>query len=59
MLIPNNKQRSKMFDYAGANRFVYNWTIAEQKANYENGGRFISDGDLRKKLTQLKKTGLF
>ena len=56
MLIPNNKQRSKMFDYAGANRFVYNWTIAEQKANYENGGRFISDGDLRKKLTQLKKT---
>lgn len=56
MLIPNNKQRSKMFDYAGANRFVYNWTISEQKANYENGGRFISDGDLRKQLTQLKKT---
>ena len=56
MLIPNNKQRSKMFDYASANRFVYNWTISEQKANYENGGRFISDSDLRKKLTQLKKT---
>ena len=56
MLIPNKKQRSKMFEYASANRFVYNWTISEQKRNYENGGSFISDGDLRKKLTQLKKT---
>lgn len=56
MLIPNNKQRSKMFEYAGANRFIYNWTLATQKINYENGGKFISDGDLRRQLTQLKKT---
>ena len=45
-----------MFEYAGANRFIYNWTLATQKINYENGGKFISDGDLRRQLTQLKKT---
>lgn len=56
MLIPNNKQKSRMFQYANANRYIYNWTLEQQKSNYENGGRFISDGDLRKKLTQLKKT---
>lgn len=56
MLVPNNKQKSKMFQYANANRHIYNWTLEQQKLNHENGGKFISDGDLRKKLTQLKKT---
>lgn len=45
-----------MFEYAGANRFIYNWTLATQKTNYKKGGKFISDGELRKQLTQLKKT---
>lgn len=45
-----------MFLYASANRFVYNWTISEQRIGYEEGRGFISDGDLRKQLTQLKKT---
>ncbi len=45
-----------MFQYANANRYIYNWTLEQQKLNYDNGGKFISDGDLRKKLTQLKKT---
>ena len=56
MLIPSNKQRGKMFQYANANRYIYNWTLEQQKLNYDNGGKFISDGDLRKKLTKLKKT---
>ena len=56
MLVPNNKQRSKMFKYSNTSRYIYNWTLEQQKTNYENGGNFISDGDLRKKLTQLKKT---
>ncbi|WP_342366914.1 transposase [Clostridium perfringens] len=55
MLKPNNKQKTKMFQYAGANRFAYNWTIARQQENYKNGGKFIKDGDLRKEFTQLKK----
>lgn len=56
MLLPNNKQRSKLFQSAGTARWAYNWTLGRQKDNYSNGGKFISDYDLRKELTQLKKT---
>ena len=56
MLIPNNKQRTKMFQYSGASRFAYNWAIAREQENYKSGGKFISDNDLRKEFTQLKKT---
>ena len=56
MLVPNNKQKTKLFQYSGASRFAYNWTLARQKENYANGGKFISDNDLRKEFTQLKKT---
>lgn len=44
-----------MLQYAGAKRFAYNWTLARQQENYKNGGKFISDKDLRKEFTQLKK----
>ena len=54
-LEPNNKQKTKLFQYAGTARFIYNWTLAKQEENYKNGGKFINDGDLRKELTQLKK----
>lgn len=56
MLVPNNKQKTKLFRYASTFRFAYNWTLGREKENYENGGKFISDGDLRKEFTQLKKT---
>lgn len=55
-LEPNNKQNSKLFQCSGTARFVYNWTLARQEENYKNGGKFISDNDLRKEITQLKKT---
>ena len=35
MLIPNNVQKTKMFQYAGASRFAYNWALAREKENYE------------------------
>jgi putative transposase len=54
-LIPNNKQKTKLFQCAGVARWAYNWTLGKQQENYKNGGKFISDGDLRKELTQLKK----
>ena len=54
-LKPNNKQQTKMFQFCGAKRFAYNWTIAKQQENYKNGGKFISDNELRKEFTQLKK----
>ena len=56
MLLPNNKQKTKLFQYASAARFAYNWALAREQENYRNGGKFISDGDLRKEFTQLKKT---
>ena len=56
MLLPNNKQRTKLFQSAGVARWAYNWTLAKQQDNYKNGGKFISNGELRKELTQLKKT---
>ena len=43
MLIPNNVQKTKMFQYAGASRFAYNWALAREKENYEKDGKFISD----------------
>ncbi len=59
MLLPNNKQNTKLFQYSGTARFIYNWTLARQQENYENGGKFISDNNLRKELTQLKQTEEF
>lgn len=55
MLLPNNKQKSKLFLYANTSRFVYNWAIAREQSNYKDGNKFISDYDLRKEFTQLKK----
>lgn len=55
MLLPNNKQNTKMFQYSNTARFAYNWAIAREQENYKNGGKFISDNDLRKEFTQLKK----
>ena len=56
MLIPNNKQITKLFQYAGTARFAFNWALAREQENYENGGKFISDNDLRKEFTKLKHT---
>lgn len=56
MLIPNNAQRTKMFQYAGAARFAYNWALAKEKENYEKGGKFISDSELRKEFTKLRNS---
>ena len=53
---PNNKQKSLLFQFAGTARWAYNWTLDRQEKNFEAGNKFISDNDLRKELTQLKKT---
>ena len=54
-LNPNNKQRTKLFQYAGCARFAYNWAIAREQENYKQGNKFLSDSELRKEFTQLKK----
>ena len=56
MLVPNNVQNTKMFQYAGAARFAYNWALARERDNYEKGGKFISDSELRKEFTRLRNS---
>ncbi len=56
MLIPNNVQQTKLFQYAGASGFAYNWALAREKENYEKGGRFIPDTELRKEFTRLRNS---
>ena len=57
-LYPTEVQEQKLWQSVGTARFIYNWTIARQEENYKNGGKFIPDNDLRKEITQLKKTDL-
>ena len=38
MLIPNNKQKTKLFQYANTARFAYNWALTREQENYINGG---------------------
>lgn len=54
-LRPNNKQLTKLFQYAGTSRFAYNWALARERENYSHGNKFLSDNELRKEFTQLKK----
>ena len=54
-LLPNNKQATKFFQFADGARFAYNWALEQEKTNYENGGKFLSNCDLRKKFTKFKK----
>jgi len=56
MLLPNNKQKSKLFECAGCARFAYNWALAYEQFNYDIGNDFLPDGELRKVLTKLKQT---
>ncbi|HIW34802.1 MAG TPA: transposase [Candidatus Paenibacillus intestinavium] len=55
-LKPAPEQEKQLWKSAGSARWAYNWTLARQEDNYRNGGKFLSDGVLRKELTQLKQT---
>lgn len=55
-LHPTKAQEQKLWQSAGVARWAYNWVLGREKENYELVGKFINDGELRKELTQLKKT---
>jgi len=57
-LYPSEIQEKKLWQSVGTARFIYNWTLSRQEENYKSGGKFISDGILRKELTKLKKNEL-
>lgn len=54
-LYPTPLQEEKLWQSAGTARFIYNFTINKQDENYKNGGKFISDNDIRKEITILKQ----
>jgi len=58
-LHPTKEQEQILRQSAGVARWAYNWTLGKQKENYDSGAKFVNDGDLRKELTQLKKTEEF
>ena len=48
-LYPTGEQEQKLWQSVGtAARFIYNWTLARQEENYNNGGKFLTDNELRK-----------
>ena len=48
-------QQTKLFQTAGTARFAYNWALGYEQHNHQNGGKFITDVDLRKIFTLVKK----
>ena len=56
MLLPNKKQQTKLFSYADAARFAYNWALEKEMKAFQNGEPFITDSTLRKEFTEFKKT---
>ncbi|MBR1657038.1 MAG: transposase [Synergistaceae bacterium] len=55
MLIPNKKQLTRLFQFAGSARFAYNWALEQEKKNYAEDGKFLSDNELRRRFTEYKK----
>ena len=55
MLHPNNKQNTRLFEFAGASRFAYNWALGCEMKAFESGLKFIPEDELRKQFTQFKK----
>lgn len=59
MLLPNNKQRSKMFQTASAARYAYNWTVATQMEYFKENGKYMEESDIRKLFTKHKQEKLW
>ncbi len=55
-LQPNNKQETTFIYWAGIARWAYNWGLGRKIKSYEETGKSPSAYDLRKEITQLKKT---
>ena len=55
MLLPNNKQFTKLVETANAARHAYNWTIALQMEYFKETGKYLSDSEIRKLFTEHKQ----
>lgn len=53
-LLPNNAQKAKFVEWAGAHRFTYNFGLERKKAEYETTGRSPGAYALAVEVTALK-----
>ncbi len=53
-LLPNNKQQTKLFQFAGAARYAYNWALNKQMDHFCEGHKIQTDSALRKEFTVLR-----
>ena len=53
-LLPNNKQKTKLFQFAGAARYAYNWALDKQMDSFREENKIQTDGELRKAFTILR-----
>ncbi|MDQ0418746.1 putative transposase [Croceifilum oryzae] len=56
---PNEFQLQQLWQSVGTARWVYNWALTRQEENYQQGGKFLLDGFLRKEITLMKQTEEF
>jgi len=54
----NNKQKTQLFKNAGVYRFAYNFSLALIDKHYQETKKFLSDSEIRKYITELKKSEL-
>lgn len=52
----NNKQGTQLHKNAGVARFAYNLTLEIEQNNYKEYNKSLPDCDVRKVITQRKKT---
>ena len=59
-IIPTKSQEEKLWKSVGTARYIYNWTLDKQIKHFESTRKLnkISDNDLRKEITILKKSEL-
>ena len=55
VLLPNNKQATRLRETSGAARYAYNWTVAAQMEAFAGAGRYLSESDARKRFTEHKR----
>lgn len=54
----NNKQKTKLHNNVSVARFTFNLTLEMQQKNYEQGNKFLQDGEIRKLITIRKQEEL-
>jgi putative transposase len=55
MLLPNNKQFSRLFETANAARYAYNWTLGQQMEYFKQNQKYMTDSEARKRFTVHKQ----